>query len=119
MKNKFLELGFKEVGHFIKNNDKKLDLVRVNVNYNSSNVVWLVITKNELLYVGETINEINDVVKDLEKGNKNRQTRNKIHLLIGEFILKNEVYLFVDDLGVNSKQDLIKEFAPIGNSFRK
>lgn len=115
MKDKFLALGFREVGHFVKNNSSNYELIRVHVDYNPSNIVWAVLTDSEVIYVGETIDEINKVIKDLEKGNKNRATRNNIHLLMGEYLNKTNVYLFVDESGVNLKEDLIKNFVPIGN----
>ncbi|MEJ5106653.1 hypothetical protein [Chryseobacterium sp. MYb328] len=118
MKEKFLELGFKEIGEF-KSLTLKLDLERIYENYNPSNIVWTVLTDEEILYIGETINSINEVIKDLENGNINRDTRNKIHLLITEHILKNRIYLFVDESGINTKEDLIRQFQPFGNNHKK
>lgn len=109
-----LELGFMSVGRFMLSN-AALDFERVDVDYNPNNIVWVIATNIKVLYVGETNDDMNTVVKDLEYGNKHRATRDRIHSLIEEYATKYEVYLLVDTIGKNSKQDLIKKFSPSGN----
>jgi len=109
-----LELGFIKVGRFMLSNET-LDFERVDVNYNPHNIVWVIATNIEVLYVGETNDDMNTVVKDLEYGNKHRATRDRIHSLIEEYATKCEVYLLIDITGNNLKQDLITKFLPVGN----
>jgi hypothetical protein len=109
-----LALGFINVGKF-KLLNEVLDFERVNTDHNPHNIVWVITTDNEILYVGETQDDMNTVVKDLERGNKNRKTRDRIHALIKQYAIKDTVYLLVDVTGKNSKQDLITKFSPVGN----
>lgn len=115
MIDKFLELGFKNLGQFMTIHGE-MHFEKIDKENNQSNVIWAVLTDKEPLYIGKTINHIEDVIEDLLNGNANRATRNKIHELIIDQIVKNKVYLFIDKSDINSKEDLIKEFKPIGNS---
>lgn len=113
MKN-FLALGFINTGKF-KLLNEVLEFERIDVDYNPQNIVWSIVTDSEVLYVGETKDDINTVVKDLESGNKHRETRDRIHTLIKQYVIKDSIYLLVDVTGKNSKQDLIKKLSPVGN----
>lgn len=118
MIDKFLELGFKNIGQF-KKMQGELHFEKIHQGNNQSNVIWALLSENETLYIGETINNIEDVIKDLINGNANRATRNKTHELLTEHIVKNKVYLFIDESDLNSKTDLVKQYKPIGNSHGK
>ena len=93
MIDKFLELGFKNLGQITTINSQ-LHFEKIDTENNLSNVIWAVLTDKETLYIGETINHIEDVIKDLLNGNANRATRNKTHELITDQIAKNKIYLF-------------------------
>jgi hypothetical protein len=110
----FLNLGFSSVGQFsiVKN---QLDFERIHVNYNPANIIYAVLTDRQPLYVGETEHEMNIVLKDLINGNTNRATRDRIHLLIKENVNKCNVYFLVDSSGLNSKENLIRQFNSKGN----
>lgn len=113
MTDKFSALGFRNVGQF---NLSKNEMFFENLRKEClSNVIYVVVTDKEALYIGETINSIDNVLKDLVNGNKNRDTRNRIHSLVEEYSRKSIVYFLVNEASENSKQDLIKEYSPVGN----
>lgn len=114
MIDKFLELGVRNFGQFMIKNEE-LSFNRINEEYNPNNVIWIVATEKQNLYIGETIDPINIVLKDLVKGNRNRATRDKIHSLIKDYSKKTLVYFLVGEMDKHSKQDLIDSFCPIGN----
>lgn len=114
MINEFLELGFEKIGQF-KLRNRNLDFERINVDYNPANILYAVLTETQTLYIGETKDEMNIVLKDLIDGNRNRSTRNRIHLLIKEAVDNAEIHFMVAKSSVNSKKYLIKKFQPIGN----
>ena len=113
MIDKFLALGFRNVGQFDwSKNELSFDKL---VKENSANVIYAVATDNDALYIGETIHSIDDVLKDLVDGNENRPTRNRIHLLVEEYSRNSIVYLLVNEVSQISKQNLIEQFRPVGN----
>jgi hypothetical protein len=114
MMDKFLALGFRNVGHFTLNNNE-LSFERIQEEYNPSNILWVVVTNKHALYVGETVDPMNIVLKDLVRGNENRATRNRIHTLIKEYSQNSVVHFLVDEVSKYSKQDLIEKFSPVGN----
>ena len=115
MIDKFLEVGFKNLGQIMTIHGQ-LHFEKIDTENNHSNVIWAVLTDKETLYIGETKNHIEGVIKDLLNGNANRATRNKTHELIIDQIVKNKIYLLIDKSDFNSKAELIKQFMPIGNS---
>ncbi|WP_316849069.1 hypothetical protein [Pedobacter agri] len=114
MVDQFLAFGFKNFGQF--GFDKTELLFKANQEeYNPSNVIWVLATDKEVLYVGKTIDPITIVLKDMLKANPNRATRYNVHSLLMEHCTKSEVYFLVGDAGVYSKHDLIKQYKPAGN----
>jgi hypothetical protein len=114
MIDKYLKLGFKNLGQFSLNNNE-LSFKRIYTDYNPSNIIWLVCTDKEAVYVGETIDAMNIVLKDIVNGNRNRATRDKVHSLIKEFSFNDNVYFLVCEASKHSKHSLIELFSPIGN----
>ena len=114
MVDKFLGLGFRNVGHFILSNNE-LFFERIQQDYDPSNILWVAVTDNEALYVGESIDPMNIVLKDLVKGNENRATRNRIHAMVKNKSRISIVYFLVSKKSGLSKQELIEKFSPVGN----
>ena len=114
MVDNFLELGFNKVGQF-QLHDGVLYFRPINFEYDTSIIVYSVLTDTETLYIGETINMMSGVLKDLTEGNPNRATRDRIHSLIKEYSKNSIVYFVVNEASQNSKQDLIERFSPVGN----
>ena len=113
MIDQFSALGFTNFGQF---NLSKIGLSFDNLHKEyPSNVIYAVVTDKEALYIGETINSIDDVLKDLVNGNENRDTRNRIHSLVEEYGRNSIVYFLVNEASQNSKQYLIEQFSPDGN----
>lgn len=113
MIDKFSALGFTNFGQF---NLSKSELSFENLRKAyPSNVIYAVVTDKEALYIGETINSSDYVLKDLVNGNENRDTRNRIHSLVKEYSRNSIVYFLVIEASQNSKQDLIEQFSPVGN----
>ncbi|RZL68520.1 MAG: hypothetical protein EOO93_03665 [Pedobacter sp.] len=114
MVDKFIDLGFKAFGQF-QFNKNELSFERLHEEYNPSDVIWIVATEIETLYIGKTIGAINTVLKDMLKANQNRATRNRINTLVEEYTKKNRVCFLVGDANEHSKTDLIKRYKPVGN----
>lgn len=83
--------------------------------YNPSNILWVVVTDKEALYVGETIDPMNIVLKDLVSGNENRATRNRIHVMVKDQSRISIVYFLIGEKSGFSKQDVIEKFSPVGH----
>lgn len=126
-----IELGFKKVGKWELDNE---DLIcNLNNNLPSKNILYSFVYKDEIKYIGKSVKSISERLYGYRKPNKSQTTNYRINKLIIEK-LKNgiqvEIYLFVDNIGLNYRghkinlsagleDNLIAEFLPEWNSTEK
>ncbi|PHR74175.1 MAG: hypothetical protein COA67_02070 [Lutibacter sp.] len=126
-----IEIGFKKVGEWELNNG--VLICNLNNNYPSKNILYSFVCENDIKYIGKSVKSISQRLYGYRKPNKSQTTNYRINKLILEK-LKNgiqiEIYLFVDNIGLNFREhkinlaagledNLISEFLPKWNYLGK
>lgn len=125
---KLIDIGFKKVGEWELKNE--ILICNLNKDYPDQDILYSFVYENDIKYIGKSVKSISKRLYGYRKPNKSQTTNYRINELLIEKLnsgIQIEIYLFVDNVGLNFRghkinlsagleDNLIAKFSPEWNS---